>query len=231
MGLHRLFWVPDGHDASSGAYVRYNAEELYAILSLESHRHGAVIVGENLGTVPPYVNAAMKERGLQQMYVTQFQLSDKERPLNPIPRDAVASVNTHDMPTFASYWEERDIDDRLAMGLLDEHGASAERRERKGVRTSWRSYAKRHGAPAASSTRGAYRGLLGALASSRARNVLVTLEDLWLETEAQNVPGTVDEHPNWRRKAAHSLEELRELPVVTETLGEVDRLRRGGSKR
>ncbi|MEX0785290.1 MAG: 4-alpha-glucanotransferase, partial [Dehalococcoidia bacterium] len=231
MGLHRLFWVPDGLDASSGAYVRYNAEELYAILSLESHRHGAVIVGENLGTVPPYVNAAMKERGLQRMYVTQFQLSEKERPLNPIPRDAVASVNTHDMPTFASFWEERDIDGRVAMGLLDERGARAERRERQGMGESWRSYADRTGALAASSTQGAYRGLLGALASSRAQNVLVNLEDLWLETEAQNVPGTVDEHPNWRRKAAHSLEELRKLPEVSETLGEVDRRRRGRTRR
>ena len=72
MGLHRLFWVPKGCSPSEGAYVRYPAEELYAILSLESHRHSSALVGENLGTVPSAVNRAMGRHNIQRMYVLYF---------------------------------------------------------------------------------------------------------------------------------------------------------------
>src|SRR5690606_8353725 len=74
MGLHRLYWVPDGLPASQGVYVRYPAEELYAILLLEAHRLGASIIGENLGTVPSYVNQAMRTHGFGRLYVFQYEM-------------------------------------------------------------------------------------------------------------------------------------------------------------
>ena len=76
MGLHRLFWIPPGQDASRGVYVRYHAEELYAILALESHRHRSVIVGEDLGIVPAYVRKAMSRHGLHRMYVLYYELAE-----------------------------------------------------------------------------------------------------------------------------------------------------------
>ncbi len=106
MGLHRFFWIPKGAGPAEGTYVRYPAEELYAVACLESVRHRARIVGEDLGTVPRYVRPAMARHGILRMFVAQFGLSpDPRRALGGIPRACVASVNTHDMPTFASFWK------------------------------------------------------------------------------------------------------------------------------
>jgi 4-alpha-glucanotransferase len=119
MGLHRLYWIPQGRSAKEGAYVSYPAKELYAILSLESHRHKTVLVGENLGTVPEEVNDAMARHGLRQMYVVQFAQRPNPRAalVKPPPR-SVASLNTHDMPTFAAHLQGLDIDDRAKLGLF-----------------------------------------------------------------------------------------------------------------
>src|SRR5688572_5454747 len=116
MGLHRLYWIPKGRPASEGAYVQYPAEELYAILSLESHRHKTMLVGENLGTVPPKVNACMTRHDLRETYVLQYELRPKV--LRPPPRKSVASLNTHDMPTFEAFLRGLDIDDRHDLGLV-----------------------------------------------------------------------------------------------------------------
>jgi 4-alpha-glucanotransferase len=119
MSLHRLYWIPQGHSARAGAYISYPAEELYAILSLESHRHKTILVGENLGTVPEEVNEAMSRHGLRQMYVVQFaQRPNPRAALAKPPPRSVASLNTHDMPTFAAHWRGMDIDDRAKLGLL-----------------------------------------------------------------------------------------------------------------
>src|SRR5204862_2527684 len=130
MGLHRLYWIPNELSGDKGVYVEYSAEEFYAILSLESHRHQAGIVGENLGTVPPGVNRALAEHNIRQMYVVQYEImGDPEKPnLPPVPAKSVASLNTHDMPPFQAFLEGLDIDDRLDLGLLDEKTARKERK-------------------------------------------------------------------------------------------------------
>ncbi|MFC1938945.1 4-alpha-glucanotransferase, partial [Chloroflexota bacterium] len=128
MSLHRLFFIPNGMEASQGVYVRYRADELYAILALEARRHGAIIVGEDLGTVPLYVRQAMKKKGLHRMYVMHYELaSDQRRRLPPVSSDSVASLNTHDMPPFAGFWQGLDIEERRQLGLLDSVCARAER--------------------------------------------------------------------------------------------------------
>ncbi|HVV73032.1 MAG TPA: 4-alpha-glucanotransferase, partial [Verrucomicrobiae bacterium] len=105
MGLHRLYWIPSGLPPDQGTYVRYPAEELFAILCLESHRNRTVIIGENLGTVPPEITTGMREHELRETYVAQFaQTSNPHRPLAPPPRRCVAMINTHDMPTFKAHW-------------------------------------------------------------------------------------------------------------------------------
>src|SRR5262245_5218606 len=113
MGLHRLYWVPHGLEPAEGVYVRYPAAEFYAILSLESHRHQTVIVGENLGTVPDSVQQEMKVHEIYGMNVGQFcARANANAALEPISRLNVASLNTHDTATFAGYWHGRDIEER-----------------------------------------------------------------------------------------------------------------------
>jgi len=230
MQLHRLFWIPEGMAAADGVYVTYPANELYAVLSLESHRHRAVIVGENLGTVPPEVGEAMDRHGVLGMYVVQYELqpgSTGSLEGRVPPAATVASLNTHDMPTFRSFWTGADVDDLESLGVFDAAQARAERERREALK---RGLAERLQArPAgddAALCEAVLRHLLEWLAASPARLVLVNLEDLWGETEPQNVPGTTSERPNWRRKARLTFEELSSRPAIAALLQSIDALRR-----
>ncbi len=229
MALHRLYCVPAGLEARQGAYLQYRAEELYAILSLESHRHRSWLVGENLGTVPTYVNAAMRRHRIHRMYVMQYELTPgSRRVLRTVARDEVASLNTHDMPPFAAYWDGRDIRDRVASGLLTKAAARRESRVRRAMRAALIRHLSRAGI--ACGPKADHRALLHAslafLGRSRARLVLVNLEDLWMEMKPQNLPGTGHERLNWTNKLRYRLEELRVLRQVVAPLRDMDRLRR-----
>lgn len=233
MGLHRFFWIPHGMAASDGVYVRYPADELYAILAVESVRHRAVIVGENLGTVPREVTAAMTRHRILQSYVVQYALQPNvDVPLSRVPADAVAAVNTHDMPPFAAFWRGTDLADLTRLGQLSPAQAAEERRRRTALLRMLATFLRRRrllrgtvGAPTM------LRALLRHLGASPARVVLVNLEDLWGETRPQNTPGTGDERPNWRRKAAYALDRIRRMRSVTAALGDLDRARREPPRR
>jgi 4-alpha-glucanotransferase len=220
MSLYRLFWVPAGMEATRGVYVRYPEDELFAVLVLESARHQAVVIGEDLGTVPDAVRRAMQKHHVQRMHVVQFEASaEHEVPVPAPPPDAVTSLNTHDMPTFAGFWRGSDIDDQLDLGLIDPaehehaHDSRAVLRRRLATLT--------HDTSAASAA-DVRDGLLERLAASPARYVLVTLEDLWLEDRPQNVPGTSTERPNWQRRARRSLEDIIASNDVARTLLRVE---------
>jgi 4-alpha-glucanotransferase len=231
MGLHRLFWVPRGIEATHGVYVRYRADELYAILALESHRHRCVIIGEDLGTVPAYVRPAMARHGVRRMYILQYALVDSTSPaLGHIPAGALAALNTHDMPPFAAFWQDEDIPQRLEMGLLDKKGAANEKRSRRPIKKALMKYLRRSKFLSAGSsvTRDVIRACLAYLGASPAGVVLVNLEDLWLETEPQNVPSVGQGYPSWRRRARRSLEEMLRMKEAVGMLEEVDRLRKRG---
>jgi 4-alpha-glucanotransferase len=233
MGLHRLFWIPKGLDAGQGVYVRYRAEELYAILALESHRHRSIIVGEDLGTVPVYVRPAMSRHGLQRMYVLHYELaSDSSDTLHHPRQNSVASLNTHDMPTFSAFWQGLDIEERQGLGLLNQKSARTEKKARQATISALAAFLRKNDWLRGKDTdvRTVFRACLSFLSASRARVVLVNLEDLWLETQSQNVPGTDDRNPNWRRKARYTLEEFCRMPEVSDILKEIDRLRKQGVK-
>ncbi len=104
LGLHRQFWIPTGRPASEGAYVRFPARELYATLVAEAARFGAEVVGEDLGTTPPELRSTLRRRGILRLYVAQLEW-DGLRPRHRVPADSVASLNTHDFPPFAAYWD------------------------------------------------------------------------------------------------------------------------------
>lgn len=229
MSLHRLFWIPKGLEPSQGLYVRYPADEFYAILALESHRNKAIIVGEDLGTVPPQVRPAMRQHGLHCMYVVQYELaSNKTKALKPVSTNCVASLNTHDMPPFAAFWQGLDIKERLKLGLLNKAGAVQETEIRHAIKEGLWTFLQRQGWITGSTMddRALLNACLASLSASRARVVLVNLEDLWLETQPQNVPGTEAEYPNWQRKARYSLEAFCQMPEVLDTLRMVDCLRK-----
>ena len=233
MALHRLFWVPRGLDPEHGVYVRYHPDEQYAILSLEAHRTGTVVVGEDLGTVPSYVRHAMDRRGIYRSFVLQEELrTDPEAALRPPPPNALASLNTHDMPTFASFWRGLDIDERERRGWLDAAGAMREGERRARLREGVISSLRARGLIG---RRGrvedveVLRGCLAYLAESESAMVTVNVEDLWLETRPQNVPGTTasDDEPNWRRRMSRTVEAFRRDADVVGTLAMVDRIRKG----
>lgn len=230
MGLHRLFWIPAGAAAADGVYVRYRTEELYALLLIEANRTGTIIVGEDLGTVPPDVPATMARHEFRRMFVVQYEAAPEKDPvLPPAAPLSVASVNTHDMPTFASFWSGRDIDDRRDHDLLDDAAAAEETRKREMLRAALlqelKAYDLLHGN--SGDTVAVLQAVLAHLAQSDAETVLVNLEDLWMEPEPQNVPGSPER--SWRRRMRLSLEEAREDNTVKRLLRVVGERRGKGN--
>ncbi|WP_449241602.1 4-alpha-glucanotransferase [Desulfoscipio gibsoniae] len=207
MGLHRLFWIPKGLTACDGVYVRYRAEEFYAILALESHRHQTLLVGEDLGTVPSTVRASMDRHKIYRMHILPFAMSriPRQGPHRP-PSRSLAALNTHDMPPFAAYWRQEKQRNRLGLSHFL-------------FRKGWLS-------PPSGNSGKVLRGCLNHLAASRSRILMINLEDLWLETAPQNIPGTTKEYPNWRRKSRRDIEEFTRLPEVLKTLRKINLLRR-----
>jgi 4-alpha-glucanotransferase len=231
MALHRLFWIPRGAAARDGVYVRYPSEELYAVLAIESHRHRARIVGENLGTVPPEVNEGLRRHGLLPMRILQFdQASDWRR--QPPEIEGLAALNTHDTATFAAFWEGHDIGLRVRLGLLDHDGAAVEGASRDQIRSAVVAALRAEGwldreaaGTAGVQTADVLRALLRRLAASDAAVLIVQLEDLWLEREPQNVPGIAGEYPSWRRRMQRSLGSLAGDAAIASLLRELAAVR------
>jgi 4-alpha-glucanotransferase len=230
MGLHRLWWVPQGFDAAHGAYVTYRADELHALVALEAHRAGAVVVGEDLGTVEPEVRRAMAEDRMLGTFVLEFR-ARPEDPLPAPPRQCIASLENHDMPRFAAFYRG------AAPGRTNDVAELARGPDPANAdRARWRTALARQldatgfmappgpadggGQPA--EERRALAACLAHLAASEAALVLVDLADLWGELEQENRPGTGPEALNWRRRASRTLEEAVADPRVGDLLALVD---------
>ncbi len=216
MGLHRLFWIPEGFAARDGAYVRYAADEFYAVLTIESQRFCARVIGEDLGTVPPETRVAMDRHRVGRLFVVQYECrADEYHALSDPGPNSVASLNTHDMPPFASYWQGLDIDDRVDLGLLKEDEARGQREHRAHTRQAVIKFLRHRGLlNEDESTEAVLEACLAYLGQSHAEVVLVNLEDLWGETLPQNTPGTVNERVNWRRKTRLTFEEIADDPCI-----------------
>lgn len=232
-GVHRIYWIPRGMDASRGVFVRYNAEEFYAVLSLESHRNRCEIAGENLGTVPRYVNEAMGRHNIHKMYVIQYEVEGTASgaPGN-VPAASISSLNTHDMTPFAGFLKGADIRERVDAGILTSGLEQAEIERRRRILEGLERFFIGKGLIRSAGAReeNILRAALAYLAMSPSRFVLINLEDLWLEVESQNLPGTTGER-NWRRKARYGLEEFRTMPEVAGMLRVINRLRKETGKK
>ena len=220
MSFSRLYWIPRGFDLQQGTYVSYPAEELFALLTLHSHRHRCEIVGENLGTVPDEIREALPRHRIWGMYLSIFEAAgdDPRAPQN----DEVAFVGSHDTPTFVGWLEGRDIEERVRSGLLAPDEAAQEHEVR---REAVDRLAKTVGATAKDPADFLNR-VLGWLADSESPLILPWLEDLWLEPDQVNLPGTrSSERPNWQRPMALLLDDLTADEVIRARLSGLDRRR------
>ena len=182
--------------------------------------------------MPPEVNKALDRHDLCGLYVAQYEMQPSAtRALRAIPANCVASMNTHDMPPFAKFWNAGDVDDRIGLEMLSPASRAGELQSRERTKSSLVKFLTKKGlltgagpAPEAATVRDA---VLEFLARSPADFVLVNIEDLWLETEWQNVPGTETEHPNWRRRLRCTLDEMRKDEGLAAALRWIDALRHG----
>jgi 4-alpha-glucanotransferase len=224
MSLDRLYWIPDGADATRGAYVSYPFDDLLRLVALESRRQRCAVIGEDLGTVPAGFRERMRAADVLSYRVIFFERSP-DRTLAPpsaYPPLAAATAATHDMPTIKGFWLGRDIAWRRRLALYPDAQAElaemAERRRdrrllldalaREGLiaRDRFGEFLSETDEPRYSAELG--DAILAFVARSASRLVLVQLEDVFGEGEQANLPGTTEGHPNWRRRASHSLDQL-----------------------
>lgn len=213
MGLQRLWVIPLGAPPCDGAYLYYPVDDLLRLLALESHRHQAIVLGEDLGTVPDGLREKLAARAMLGMRVLLFEQDHgcHFKPILDWPDDALATTSTHDLPPLAGWWHGRDIEWNQRLELVDDAGARHWRehrqRERDGLRQALARDPQNFREPLDETDQ-----LLDAsvrfLGHTRAPLVLLPLEDALGIDEQANLPGTVTGHPNWRRRLAGSARHL-----------------------
>jgi 4-alpha-glucanotransferase len=223
MGLFRLWWVPIGSPPTEGAYVRYDAEAMLAVLVLEAHRAGAVVIGEDLGTVEPGVREALSRRGVLGTSVLWFERdwTGDGRPLPPAKwrEGCVATATTHDLPSTAARLTGGHVELRHRLGLLARPLEEEQTEETADV-AEWLGLLLDLGLlpEGAGDEEGAIRAVYRYLLRTPARMVGIWLPDAVGDRRPQNLPGTWDQYPNWRLPVSDaegrpmSLEELAASP-------------------
>jgi 4-alpha-glucanotransferase len=221
MGLFRLWWVPSGSSAADGTYVSYDADAMLGILALEASRAGALVVGEDLGTVEARVRRDLEARGILGSAVLWFERDEETGEFLPPERwrrRALATVTTHDLPTAAGFLAEEQVRVRHELGQLKHSLAEEQERVREERRAllamlEESGLLERHDGDVA-------LAMHGALVASPCAVVLAAFGDAVGDLRQPNLPGTVDEYPNWRLPVADPdgqplrLEELLAAPGV-----------------
>lgn len=227
MGLHRIYVIPEGSDPKSGTYLRFFSEEFYALLTIESHRAQVEIVGEDLGTVPESVKHALDRHGFLHMWVLPFEAGQSPtKAIRTSTAAALSCVNTHDMVPFAGHRKGRDSQLFAKLKVIDEKAAKAAAKERRSTLASWVSDLGLNESEGKQTPDPMLAKLLKLMAAAPTKLLLVNLEDLWGETEPQNIPGTWKEYPNWRRKAEVPLEYWPALESMTSLLQDLSARRK-----
>jgi 4-alpha-glucanotransferase len=201
MGLFRLFWLPVGAAPSEGGYVRYPGDELLAVLAIESTRAGALVVGEDLGTVEEEVRAALGAQGVLSTRLVWFE----DTPPAGYPEQAFAAVTTHDLPTVAGVWSGADVEDQRSAG----HGVAID--ADRGLRAR---LAELTGSPPDAPVEDVIVAVHSQLARAPSMLTAVTLEDAVAVHERPNLPGTTTERPNWALALPMSLDEVFDSPLA-----------------
>ena len=224
MAWTRLYWIPHGFGLHEGTYVSYPADELFAILALESERNRCEVVGENLGTVPREIYEALPRHRIWGMYLAQFQASSDHHVSPPTAAD-MALVGTHDTPTFAGWLAGNDVAERVRYRLLAPEAVPAVREERMHAAARLAKRLGRH----VDEPGELLAALLEWLGRSDSPLVVPWLEDLWLEPDAVNLPGTrSSDRPNWQRPMRRLLDEIFADPGADALLRRLHRARNPG---
>jgi 4-alpha-glucanotransferase len=236
LGLRRLWLVPEGESAKHGAYLRYPFEDLVRLISLESWRHRAIVIGEDLGTVPPGLRERLASHALYGIRVLWF-----ERHGNAFlapqrwDRHGIATTTTHDLPTVAGWWRGLDIDwrNRIGQTLPRADGrdpVAVEQTQRAADRTElWQALQHAGFAPQDAAVPAADQppidAALGYVGATASPLVTCPLEDLLGLAEQPNLPGSIDEHPNWRRRLPLPVDALYADPAFAARVESVVRAR------
>lgn len=232
MGLTRLWLSPAGEDASHGAYVSYPFEDMLRLVALESQRHRAIVIGEDLGTVPEGFRERLESAGVYGMRVMQFERDHNGfRKPQHYTRGAVSMTSTHDTPTIAGWWRGRDLDMREQLqffgpGQTRAGEDSARAHDRDQMRQAFldAGVCDHHALDDADVERVA-DAATSFIAQALSALTLAPLEDALAEAEQPNLPGTVDQHPNWRRRHGARADMLLEAPQVRARLTAMARAR------
>ncbi|OBH58045.1 4-alpha-glucanotransferase [Mycobacterium mantenii] len=217
-GLWRLWWIPPGESADRGTYVHYDADAMLAVLALEAQRAGATVVGEDLGTVEPEVTEALGDNGMLGCAVSWFTRDESapEQPLLPSskwPPRAAASLSTHDLPTAAGFLRGEHVRVRAELGLLDD--VPAEQTSADNEKTEWLALLRAEGLlPTDPDENDIIVAMHRFLAATPSRLKLISPYDIVAEPRQPNLPGTIDEYPNWRLPLPATLDQLRADPRV-----------------
>lgn len=222
LGLERMYWIADGHSPQDGGYVRYPFDDLIGIIALESERHKCVVIGEDLGTVPPGLQQRMRAAAILSYRLLYFSQDAEGAFLEPseYPALSAVAVATHDLATLRGYWTGRDVAQRAKLGLYpfesQETEAVTERAAaRKALLRALKAADLLPSRVPDESTEWSFdlvQAVHRFLARTPARLLLVQLEDILGEEDQMNMPGTVDEYPNWRRKLTSAVETLGKDP-------------------
>ena len=216
-GLRRLWVVPEGASAAEGAYLDLPFDDLMRIVAMESQRAEAIVIGEDLGTVPDGFREAMDARAMLGMRVLWFERdADGFVPPAKWSRDAVAMTGTHDLATIAGWWSGRDIDWTWDLGRKsDAADEPADRAARAEDRTAlWSAFGTGTDQPASDDTAPVVDAAIAHVAGAPCALAIIPIEDLAGLVEQPNLPGTIDEHPNWRRRMPDTTEALLQRPEV-----------------
>ncbi|GGL01707.1 4-alpha-glucanotransferase [Mangrovihabitans endophyticus] len=218
-GLWRLWWVPPGMGPVDGTYVHYDPEAMLGILALEAQRHGAVVIGEDLGTVQPAVTAGLERMNMLGSAVLWFtrDYDDPDEgylPSAKYPRNALASISTHDLPTAAGFLRGEQVRVRAELGQLA--GPVEEERKRADADRAQllTLLADENLIEPGADTEHVVVAMHEFLARTPCRLVTASLYDVLLETDQPNLPGTTDEYPNWRMPLRTSLEQIGDQELV-----------------
>jgi 4-alpha-glucanotransferase len=230
MGLLRLWVIPRGADPRDGAYLSYPIDDLLRLTALESYRHRAIVIGEDLGTVPAGFRERLSEVGIYGMRVLWFERRRKHFiPPSEWPMDAIAMTSTHDLPTIAGWWRGHDIQTRRQLGLVadPEQEQAVRDNDRRQLWHSFRQSEAAHGEmPPPTDAGRVADAAVNFIAQTPSQLALLPLEDALGLEDQPNLPGTIDEHPNWRRRYPGQAQELLDASQVRKRLQPL--ARRGG---
>jgi 4-alpha-glucanotransferase len=232
-GLWRLWWIPRGESPDRGTYVHYDADALLGVLALEAHRANAVVIGEDLGTVEERVGTALREVGALGSAVLWFARGSDGRLLSPEqwPERAAASISTHDLPTATGFLRGEHVEVRAELGVLardpeqERRAAAAERYE---LVELLRAEGLLGPHPERVDEQDVVLAMHRLLARTPCRLLLAAPADAIGEVRQPNLPGTVDEYPNWRIPLPVTLEELTADPRVRRVAAALRATRSGG---